>query len=138
MISLTASRTENILLHFAYNYAKNSIILSQTYYYTAENEKDKIYLSEEIKNNKWLTNPEFWEEFIQIMIQSEFNRLENDTNFPIIDINKKEHLTEEVKTKLNDVVFSQLLVYIANMIFFIELTIIICIIKNILYRFIFI
>ena len=115
----------NILLDYAeknklYNYAKNSIILSQTYYYTAENEKDKIYLSEEIKNNKWLTNPEFWEEFIQIMIQSEFNRLENDTNFPIIDINKKEHLTEEVKTKLNDVVFSQLLVYIANMIFFIE------------------
>jgi hypothetical protein len=69
-----------------YEYAKNSIILSQTYYYIEENAKDKIFLSEEIKNNKWLTNPEFWRGFIHSMIQAEFERLENDSNLPIINL----------------------------------------------------
>ena len=103
-----------------YDYAKNSIILSQTYYYTEEKEKDKIFLSEEIKNNKWLTNPEFWRGFIHSMIQAEFERLENDSNLPIIKSNRNEPMTDEVKSKFNDVVFSQLLAYISNMIYFIS------------------
>ena len=103
-----------------YEYAKNSIILSQTYYYTEENAKDKIFLSEEIKNNKWLTNPEFWRGFIHSMIQAEFERLENDSNLPIIKLNRNEPMTDEVKSKFNDVVFSQLLAYISNMIYFIS------------------
>ena len=103
-----------------YDYAKNSIILSQTYYYTEEKEKDKIFLSEEIKNNKWLTNPEFWRGFIHSMIQAEFERLENDSNLPIIKLNRNEPMTDEVKSKFNDVVFSQLLAYISNMIYFIS------------------
>ena len=103
-----------------YEYAKNSIILSQTYYYTEENAKDKIFLSEEIKNNKWLTNPEFWRGFIHSMIQAEFERLENDSNLPIIKLNRNEPMSDEIKSKLNDVVFSQLLAYISNMIYFIS------------------
>ena len=103
-----------------YEYAKNSIILSQTYYYTEENAKDKIFLSEEIKNNKWLTNPEFWRGFIHSMIQAEFERLENDSNLPIIKLNRNEPMTDEIKSKFNDVVFSQLLAYISNMIYFIS------------------
>ena len=103
-----------------YDYAKNSIILSQTYYYTEEKEKDKIFLSEEIKNNKWLTNPEFWRGFIHSMIQAEFERLENDSNLPIIKLNRNEPMSDEIKSKFNDVVFSQLLAYISNMIYFIS------------------
>ena len=103
-----------------YDYAKNSIILSQTYYFTEEKEKDKIFLSEEIKNNKWLTNPEFWRGFIHSMIQAEFERLENDSNLPFIKLNRNEPMTDEVKSKFNDVVFSQLLAYISNMIYFIS------------------
>ena len=103
-----------------YEYAKNSIILSQTYYYIEENAKDKIFLSEEIKNNKWLTNPEFWRGFIHSMIQAEFERLENDSNLPIIKLNRNEPMTDEIKSKFNDVVFSQLLAYISNMIYFIS------------------
>ena len=115
----------NKLLDYAeknklYEYAKNTIILSQTYYYLEENEKDKLFLSEEIKNNKWLTNPEFWRGFIHSMIQAEFERLENDSNFPFIKMIKKEPMTEEIKSKFNDVVFSQLLAYITNMIYFIS------------------
>ena len=113
----------NKLLDYAeknklYDYAKNCIILSQTYFYLGENEKDKIYLSEEIKNNKWLTTPEFWRGSINCMIQSEFERLEND-----LDISLslgKNAMTEEIKSKFNDVVFSQLLAYITNMVYFIS------------------
>ena len=113
----------NKLLDYAeknklYDYAKNCIILSQTYFYLGENEKDKIYLSEEIKNNKWLTTPEFWRGFINCMIQLEFERLEND-----LDISLslgKNAMTEEIKSKFNDVVFSQLLAYITNMVYFIS------------------
>ena len=113
----------NKLLDYAeknkiYEFAKNSIILSQTYYYLEENKK--IYLSEEIKNNKWLTNPDFWRGFIDRMIQSEFQRLETESNLPVLKLNRKEGMTEEVKSKYNDVVFSQLLAYVSNMIYFIN------------------
>jgi hypothetical protein len=113
----------NKLLDYAeknklYDYAKNCIILSQTYFYLGENEKDKIYLSEEIKNNKWLTTSEFWRGFINCMIQLEFERLENDLDISL-SLGKNE-MTEEIKSKFNDVVFSQLLAYITNMVYFIS------------------
>ena len=80
----------------------------------------KIYLSEEIKNNKWLTNPEFWKGFIHSMIESEFQRIEIDSNLPISKINRKEPIPDELKSKFNDIVFSQLLAHISNMIYFIN------------------
>ena len=102
-----------------YDHAKNCIILSQTYYYQESNEKEKIFLSEEIKNHKWLTSQEFWREFIDNMIRLEFSRLENDLNLPYFSADKKMNITKEIKSKFNDVVFSQLLAYITNMIYFI-------------------
>ena len=102
-----------------YDLAKNCIILSQTYYYTESDEKEKIYLSEMIKNNEWLTSQEFWKEFIDYMIKLEFDRLENDLNLPSISSNKKINLTNEIISKFNEVVFSQLLAYITNMLYFI-------------------
>ena len=102
-----------------YDYAKNCIILSQTYYYTESDEKEKIYLSEMIKNNKWLTSQQFWKEFIDYMIKLEFERLESDLNLPSLSSNKKINMTNEIKSRFNEVVFSQLLAYITNMIYFI-------------------
>ena len=102
-----------------YDHAKNCIILSQTYYYQDSNEKEKIFLSEEIKNHKWLISQEFWREFIDNMIRLEFSRLENDLNLPYFSADKKMNITKEIKSKFNDVVFSQLLAYITNMIYFI-------------------
>ena len=102
-----------------YDHAKNCIILSQTYYYQESNEKEKIFLSEEIKNHKWLISQEFWREFIDNMIRLEFSRLENDLNLPYFSADKKMNITKEIKSKFNDVVFSQLLAYITNMIYFI-------------------
>ena len=102
-----------------YDHAKNCIILSQTYYYQDSNKKEKIFLSEEIKNHKWLTSQEYWREFIDCMIRLEFSRLENDLNLPYFSADKKMNITKEIKSKFNDVVFSQLLAYITNMIYFI-------------------
>ena len=110
-----------ILLEYAeknklYDNAKNCIILSQTYFYNDENKK--IYLFELIKSNKWLTNPQFWRGFIDYNLKNEFQRFEKtfyDTNFNVeLNIN----LTDKVKDKLNEVVFSQLLPFISNMIDF--------------------
>jgi hypothetical protein len=109
----------NILLEYAvknklYDNVKNCIILSQTYYYNDEN-KNKIYIFEYIKNNKWMKSASFWRSFIKDVIKNEFIRFEKifpDANFSVennININKK------IRGKLNEVVFSQLLTYVNNM-----------------------
>ena len=109
----------NILLEYAaknklYDNVKNCIILSQTYYFNDES-KNKIYIFEYIKNNKWMKSASFWRSFIKDIIKNEFIRFEKvfpDANFSVennININKK------IKEKLNEVVFSQLLTYVNNM-----------------------
>ena len=109
----------NILLSYAeknnlFENVKNLLILSQTYYYLNEN-KNKVYIFEYIKNNKWLKSSSFWRNFIDDMIKKEFIRFEKylpDYNFSVannININKN------IKKKLNEVVFSQILTYVSNM-----------------------
>ena len=112
----------NILLENAerkklYENAKNCIILSQTYFYNDEN-KNKVYIFELIKNNKWISSPNYWRGFIDFMIKKEFERFEKvfpDLNF---NIEQNINVTKRIKTKLNDVVFSQLLTFTSNMIDF--------------------
>ena len=111
---------ENAEKNKLYDFAKNCIILSQTYYYCQENEKDKIYVLEEIKNNKWLKSPQFWRGFIDAMITNEFERLEADTHIPFLASIKTNNMSDDLKSKFNDVIFSQLLAYITNMICFIS------------------
>ena len=93
---------------------KNCIILSQTYYYNDEN-KNKIYIFEYIKNSKYLINSQFWRIFIENMIKTEFVRFQ--TVFPESNFNveKNINITNKIKDKLNEVVFSQLLTYASNM-----------------------
>jgi len=109
----------NILLEHAaknklYDNIKNSIILSQTYYYNDEN-KNKIYIFEYIKNNKWMKSASFWRSFIEDVIKNEFIRFEKvfpDANF---SVEKNINVSKKIKEKLNEVVFSQLLTYVNNM-----------------------
>ena len=108
-----------ILLQYAeknklYENAKNCIILSQTYYYNDENNK-KIYLFEYIKPNKWLSNPNFWRGFIDYMIKKEFERFEKTFPETIFNVEQQINITQKVKEKLNEVIFSQLLPFISNM-----------------------
>ena len=89
-----------------YDGAKNCIILSQTFYY--EKQKGKVkkkkYLSEYIKNNKCLKSLEFWEGLTDFMIQGEIKKNE--------EINKKNNFVEtpeQIKNRLSNIAFSQVL-----------------------------
>ena len=97
-----------------YDNIKNCIILSQTYYYEDE-KKNKIYIFERIKDNKYLRNSRFWRDFIQDMIKKEFKRFESVFPDANINIDKNIGITKKIKEKLNEVVFSQLLTYASNM-----------------------
>ena len=83
-----------------YDNVKNCIILSQTYYYE-DDKKEKIYIFESIKNNKWLKTPKFWRNFILYLIEKDLGRfdLKKDKDFK----------------KLGEVVFSNLLTFTSNM-----------------------
>ena len=98
-------------------YVKNCVILSQTYFYEDEN-KNKIYLFEKIKSNKILNNTHFWRNFIDDMLKSEFQRFDKSYSYPKYEIEKGENIPPKVKQKLNEIVFSQLLSFITNLIDF--------------------
>ena len=83
-----------------YDNVKNCIILSQTYYYENES-KQKIYIFEYIKNNKWLKTAKFWRNFILYNVEIDLGRF---------DLKK-----EKDQKKLGDVVFSNLLTFASNM-----------------------
>ena len=96
--------------------AKNCIILSQTFYYNDESKPDKkIYILENIKKHKWIKSIAFWKDFILLMILKEFKKLEDMNTSEKIIIAKNKNISENVKPKIGEVLFSQLLPYIGNM-----------------------
>ena len=97
-----------------YENVKNCIILSQTYFYMDEN-NNKVYLFEIIKKNNWLNNPKFWRGFIDTIMKQEFIRFQKvypENNF---NVEENINITKNIKDKLNEVVFSQLITFITNM-----------------------
>ena len=99
-----------------YESAKNCIILSQTFFHEKKNQNDikKIYLFDYIKNYSWLQSLDFWEGIIEHMIQNEITKNE--------EVNKKNNVInetqEEIKSRLSNIGFSQVLSYSNNMIEF--------------------
>ena len=104
LISLLGEGFEKVLINSKknklYENVKNVIILSQTYYYEDE-KKEKKYIFEFIKNNRWLKTAKFWRNFITYMIN------DNLKGFDIIK--------EKDKSKLGEIVFSNLLTFASNM-----------------------
>ena len=96
--------------------AKNCIILSQTFYYSDESTQNKkVYIIENIKKHAWLKSIEFWKDFILIMILGEFKKLEDMNIKDKMIIAKNKNITESAKSKIGEVLFSQLLPYVGNM-----------------------
>ena len=91
-----------------YESAQNCIILSQTFY-NEEKGKNKKYLIDYIRSNKWINSIEFWEGIIDFMIQREITK--NDE----INQNKDE---KEKKSNMKNIVFSQVFSYTNNMVEF--------------------
>ena len=97
--------------------AKNCLILSQTFFFYDEKDKNKkIYISNYIKKHQWLQSPRFWGDFILRQILSEFNKVEerNKGNDRMI-ISLKKYIPENMKPRISEVIFSQLLPYVGNM-----------------------
>jgi hypothetical protein len=98
-----------------YEMAKNCIILSQTFY--SEKNGQKNYLLEKIRKHKWLTSIDFWINFIDKMIDKEidkFVKMREDIKKTDIIYNQ-DNLNEKLKTKVSELLFSQLLPYVNNM-----------------------
>ena len=104
LISLLGEGFEKILIYSKknklYENVKNIIILSQTYYYE-DDKREKKYIFEFIKNNKWLKSAKFWRNFISYMIDNDLKRF---------DLTK-----EKNNYKLSEVAFSNLLTFASNM-----------------------
>jgi hypothetical protein len=100
-----------------FSIAKNCLILSQTFFFYDEKDKNKkIYISNYIKKHPWLQSPRFWGDFILRQILSEFNKVEerNKGNERMI-ISLRKFIPENMKSRIGEVLFSQLLPYVGNM-----------------------
>ena len=90
-----------------YHCVEMVIILSKTYY-ILKDKKNKIYLQNLIIDNKYFKLKDFWEELLLYSISKEVVRGNKRENIS----NEKE---EKLKTKNENIVFSQLLSLIDNM-----------------------
>ena len=95
--------------------SKNCIILSQTFYYN--NNGEKYYIVEKIKNHNWLSKPEYWIKFGELMFEPELNKfIERHPEITMEDIlNNNEKITSGIKGKLSDIIFTQILPFTNNM-----------------------
>ena len=117
----TLGKILNIILNKAfvnknYEVAKNCIIFSKTFFYNSE-DNIRHFLLEKIRNHEWLTKKEFWTNFILININQELNKfLSFYKDITISDIEKiNEKITDKIKNKLSELLFSQILPYVSNM-----------------------
>ena len=101
-----------------YETAKNCIILSQTFFYNDESKNKKVYILEYIKKHPWLQSLEFWKDFVLIMTLKEFQKFEDMNIDAKINIVKKKNITDKIKPKIGEVLFSQIIPYVGNMIEF--------------------
>lgn len=109
----------NQILSFAekdknYEEAKHCIILSQTFFSISKKTKNKYYLFEYIKNNKWLKSSEFWDSITDCMIEAEIESNNKVLGQEALD---KEN-SDQRRERQSQVCISQLLTFSENMIDF--------------------
>ena len=98
-----------------YENVKNCIILSQKFYYYENNEN--CYLLDKIRNHKWIITSDFWFDLIDKMISQEIDKF--ITYHPEITkdiiLNNPVKMSDKIKFKLSELLFSQMLPYAKNM-----------------------
>lgn len=70
---------------------------------------------ESIKKNKWVRSCHFWRNFIDLMINKEFNKIEGFFSDVKMDIKNNEGVPKNALKKVSEVMYSQMLPYINNM-----------------------
>ena len=100
-----------------FSIAKNCLILSQTFFFYDEKDKNKkIYISNYIKKHPWLQSHRFWCDFILRQILLEFNKVEErNKGSERMVISLRKFIPENMKSRIGEVLFSQLLPYVGNM-----------------------
>ena len=100
-----------------FSIAKNCLILSQTFFFYDEKDKNKkIYISNYIKKHPWLQSHRFWCDFILRQILFEFNKVEErNKGSERMIISLRKFIPENMKSRIGEVLFSQLLPYVGNM-----------------------
>ena len=97
--------------------AKNCLILSQTFYYMENN--IKIFSCDCLKKNIWLETYEFWDGFCSYMIDEELKKLiEQNQELNLEDIKQNKQYSEKLCSKIGDIIFSQVITMISNILMF--------------------
>ena len=97
--------------------AKNCLILSQTFYYLKDDKK--IFSCECLKKNKWLETYDFWDDFCSYMIDEELKKLiMQNSELNLDDIKQNKQYSAKLNSKIGDVIFSQLIAVINNILMF--------------------
>ena len=98
---------------------KNCIILSQTFYYEEEddtNKQDKKkYIFEYIRKNEWLSKKDFWVGYCSWLIEEELLKIGEMFKIDLDDIKSNKTFSKKINSKISDVLFSQLLPSISNL-----------------------
>ena len=98
---------------------KNCIILSQTFYYEEEDvtnkQATKKYIFEYIRKNEWLTKKDFWVGYCSWLIDEEFLKIGEMFKIELNDIKSNKTFSIKINNKISDVLFSQLLPSLSNL-----------------------
>jgi len=97
-----------------YEAVKHCIILAQTFYYE-DDKKQKVYILELIKNSKWLHDTDFWRNYVDLLIIKEFIKYQNIHKEKDLNIFMKNNISDKSQNKMGEIVFSQLMPSINNM-----------------------
>ena len=113
----------NIILNISlkdnnYDKIKLCLILSQTFYYIDENSNIKIYISKMIEDKQFFKDYNFWKILVDTMITKQLKIYQDNNNLTDIDIIKGEGLTPSISKKLAELLFTQILPYVNNMLNF--------------------
>ena len=98
---------------------KNCIILSQTFYYEEEDvtnkQATKKYIFEYIRKNEWLSKKDFWVGYSSWLIEEELLKIGEMFKIDLDDIKSNKTFSKKINSKISDVLFSQLLPSISNL-----------------------
>ena len=99
--------------------AKNCIILSQTFYYEEEDETNKKttkkYIFEYLRKNEWLYKKDFWVGYLSWLMEEELLKVGEMFKIELNDIKNNKTFSKKITGKISDVIFSQLLPILNNM-----------------------
>jgi len=98
-----------------YETVKHCMILSQTYYYEDE-KKQRVYIIDLIKKNSWFHSVDFWRNYIDLQIMKEFVKYQNMNKEKNINVFMKNNISNNIGNKIGEILFSQLIPYVNNMI----------------------